>query len=75
MCIRDSVYLEMSWAKPPELKWLVDDLGIDRIMMGGDLNSNLAVEVFKFRALGLSEDDLAMGLGGTAIRVFNLPVN
>lgn len=70
-----NVYLEMSWAKPPELKWLIDELGIERIMMGGDLNSNLAVEVFKFRALGLSEEDLAMGLGGTAIRVFNLPVH
>lgn len=70
-----NIYLEMSWAKPPELKWLISDLGIDRIMMGGDLNSNLAVEVFKFRSLGLSEADLAMGLGGTAIRVFDLPVS
>lgn len=70
----DNVYLEMSWAKPHELKWLIDDLGAQRIMMGGDLNSNLAVEVFKFRSLGLGEEALALGLGGTAIKVFNLPL-
>jgi len=70
----ENVYLEMSWAKPPELKWLIADLGPQRIMMGGDLNSNLAVEVFKFHSLGLSEEELALCLGGTAIQVFDLPV-
>lgn len=69
-----NVTLEMSWAKPPELKWLIDDLGIERIMMGGDLNLNLATEIFKFRSLGLDEETLAQGLGGTAIRVFKLPI-
>ena len=67
-----NVFLEMSWAKPPELKWLIDDLGAHRIMMGGDLNSNLAVEVFKFRSLGLSSEELALTLGGTANKVFKL---
>lgn len=71
----ENVYLETSWAKPPELKWLVRELGPERLMMGGDLNSNLAVEVFKYRSLGLSESDLALCLGGTAARVFRLPID
>lgn len=70
----DNVYLETSWAKPGELGWLIEELGPERIMMGGDLNSNLAVELFKFRSLNLSEYALSQCLGGTAIRVFSLPI-
>lgn len=70
----DNVTLETSWAKAHELKWLIDSLGAERIMMGGDLNSNLPVEVFKFRSLDLAPSQLAQCLAGTAIKVFDLPL-
>lgn len=72
MC--SNVFLETSWAKPHELQWLVDELGAHRIMMGGDLNSNLAVELFKYRSLNLESRELELCLGGTAIDVFRLPL-
>lgn len=69
-----NVFLETSWAKPGELQWLVNSLGAERIMMGGDLNSNLPVEVFKFRSLKFSQRQLDQCLAGTAIQVFRLPL-
>ena len=70
-----NVYLETSWAKPGELLWLIRDLGPGRVMMGADLLSNMPVELFKYRSLGLSQAELEMCLGGTAAHVFGLPSN
>ena len=70
----DNIYLETSWTKRGELLSLIRDLGAERIMMGGDLNSNLMMEVFKFKSLGLSKEELELCLAGTAIKVLRLPV-
>lgn len=67
-----NIYLETSWAKPGELKWLIGELGPERIMMGADLITNMAVELFKYRSLGLADDVLEQCLGGTATDVFKL---
>jgi predicted TIM-barrel fold metal-dependent hydrolase len=67
-----NIYLETSWAKPGELKWLIGELGAERIMMGADLVSNMPVELFKYRSLGLAPEVLDRCLGGTAMEVFNL---
>ncbi len=69
-----NVYLETSWAKPGELLWLIRDLGARRIMMGADLLSNMPLELFKYRSLGLSADQLEACLGRTAAAVFRLPI-
>ena len=67
-----NVYLETSWAKPGELRHLITALGADRIMMGADLTSNFAVEVFKYRSLGLSPEQLEQCFATTAAHVFKL---
>ena len=67
-----NIYLETSWAKPGELKWLIGELGPERIMLGMDLVSNMPVELFKYRGLGLPDAVLDACLGGTALRVFKL---
>jgi hypothetical protein len=70
-----NIYLETSWAKPGELLWLIRDLGAGRVMMGADLLSNMPIELFKYRSLGLGQDELEMCLGGTAAAVFRLPIS
>lgn len=70
-----NVYLETSWAKPGELLTMIRDLGAHRVMMGGDLTSNLPVEIFKYRTIGLTTDEQEQCLARTAIKVFKLPVN
>jgi len=67
-----NIYLETSWAKPGELKWLITELGPERIMLGMDLVSNMAVELFKYRSLQLPESTLDACMGGTATRLFKL---
>ena len=67
-----NIYLETSWAKPGELKWLIGELGPERIMLGCDLVTNMPVELFKYRSLKLPDEVLDRCLGGTAIEVFKL---
>ncbi|MCL5958773.1 MAG: amidohydrolase [Chloroflexi bacterium] len=69
-----NVYLETSWSLGAEVKWWVNELGAHRVMMGADLPNNKAVEVAKYRALDLTEEQYHQVLGGTAIEVFRLPV-
>jgi predicted TIM-barrel fold metal-dependent hydrolase len=68
-----NVYLETSWAKPGELLWLIRDLGPQRVMFAADMVSNMAVELYKYRAIGLTQDELEWCLGRTATTVFGLP--
>jgi predicted TIM-barrel fold metal-dependent hydrolase len=52
---------------------MVDQCGAGRVLFGSDHLSNLPVELVKYRSLGLSDDELAQVLGGTARKVFGLP--
>lgn len=67
-----NIYLETSWCISDDIKWLVNTLGADRIMFGSDSLTNVPVELAKFKAIGLKEEDLAKCLSGTAEAVFNL---
>lgn len=67
-----NIYLETSWTKPGELKWLIKELGPERIMLGCDLVSNMPMELFKYRSLGLPADVLDRCFSGTALEVFKL---
>lgn len=69
-----NVYLETSWSLGAEIKWWVNDLGADRIMMGADLPNNRAAELAKYRSLGLTNEQYEKVLGGTAIDVYKLKV-
>lgn len=68
----DNIYLEPSWCAIYELIWLIQELGVDRILFGSDLPENLPVELVKYRSINLPTDDLAACLGGTATRLFQI---
>ena len=68
----DNVFIETSWSISDKIKWLVDELGADRVMFGSDSLTNIPVELAKYRAIGLNEDQLERVLGKTAIKVFSL---
>ncbi len=67
-----NVYLETSWCSILDTRWLLDTVGAGRVMLGSDAPENLPVELAKYEALDLDEDDLARCLGGTAREVFAL---
>ncbi|MCD7735752.1 MAG: amidohydrolase family protein [Lachnospiraceae bacterium] len=67
-----NIYLETSWCPVYMVKSFVQQLGCDRLMFGTDNPDNVGVELAKHRALHLSDDDLALCLGGTAEKVFHL---
>ncbi|MBI3972271.1 MAG: amidohydrolase [Chloroflexi bacterium] len=68
-----NIYLEPSWCQYYQAKKMVAAIGSERMLMGSDHPPNLAVELAKWRATGISEDDLANVLGRTARRLFRLP--
>jgi len=68
----DNIYLEPSWCMIQEVKWLIKELGVDRILFGSDLPDNLPVELAKYKAAKLSVAELEACLGGTAARLFSL---
>jgi predicted TIM-barrel fold metal-dependent hydrolase len=68
----DNIYLEPSWCAVYELQWLIKELGVDRILFGSDLPENLPVELVKYRSLNLPSQELAVCLGGTAARLFQI---
>ncbi len=68
-----NIYLEASWLSYDRVSSFVQGVGAERVMMGADHSDNVSVELAKFRAAGLSEDELAWCLGGTAARFFGLP--
>jgi hypothetical protein len=67
-----NIYLEPSWSPVHKVKWLIDKLGAARILFGSDLPGNVPVELAKYRALGLSAEDLSRCLGGTCTKLFRL---
>jgi len=68
----DNIYLETSWLFGDDVLWLIDSLGADRVMMGADLPKNVGPAMAVTETLGLSEEQKALYLGGTAARVFGL---
>ena len=67
-----NLYLETSWCMGEDIRWMIDTIGPDRVMMGADLPSNVPVEFAKYRALDLAPDVFDKVMGKTAIEVFNL---
>lgn len=67
-----NVYLETSWCRTDDIKWLIDELGASRIMFGSDLVMNQEAELAKYRSLGLYQFQQYQVFGQTAIDVFGL---
>ena len=67
-----NIVLEPSWCASYQVAEMVRALGAARVQYGSDHPSNVASELAKLRALGLTADELALVLGGTASRVFGL---
>jgi predicted TIM-barrel fold metal-dependent hydrolase len=67
-----NLYLETSWCVGEDIRWMINTIGPDRVMMGADLPSNVPVEVAKYQALELEPAVYDKVMGGTAISVFKL---
>ena len=67
-----NLYLETSWCIGEDIRWMIDTIGADRVMLGADLPSNVPVEYAKYKALELTPEVYEKVLGGTAIDVFKL---
>lgn len=68
-----NVYLESSWSGILEKSIFLQLIGPDRMMYGSDfIHLNGAVELFQFRSLGLSEEDLEKCLFQNANKIFKL---
>jgi uncharacterized protein len=70
----DNIYLEPTWCIAGDIRRMVKLLGPERVMFGGDLPSNLPVELTKYRTLGLTDEEREWCLWRTARDVFDLPV-
>jgi predicted TIM-barrel fold metal-dependent hydrolase len=68
----DNLYLETSWCIGEDIRWMINTIGPDRVMMGADLPSNVPVELAKYRALDLAPDVYDKVVGGTAVDIFKL---
>ncbi len=67
-----NLFLETSWCIGEDIRWMINTIGPDRVMMGADLPSNVPVEVAKYNALDLEPEIYDKVMGTTAIDVFNL---
>jgi hypothetical protein len=67
-----NVYLETSWVTSYDLVSMVKRLGERRVMFGTDLVNNVAVELAKYRTVGLTEAQLEWCFARTAETVFRL---
>jgi uncharacterized protein len=67
-----NIYLETSWCPVYMLKSYIEHLGCERLMFGTDIPMNVGVELAKYRAQHLSDEDLGWCLGRTAEKVFSL---
>lgn len=70
----ENIYLEPTWCIAGDIRRMVKTLGPERVMFGGDLPSNVPVELVKYRTLDLTEAEREWCLWRTTREVFNLPI-
>ena len=71
----ENIYLEPTWCIAGDIRRMIKTLGADRVMFGGDLPTNVPVELTKYRTLDLTDEEREQCLWRTARDVFDLPVN
>lgn len=69
----DNVVLETSWCNPQDLRAAVAALGAERILFGSDLTFNVQVELVKYDAANLTDEQRALVMAENARRVLALP--
>lgn len=67
-----NVYLETSWLFPDDIRWLVNALGANRVMMGTDLPRNVRPALLIVEEAGLTVEQREWMLARTAMQVFGL---
>lgn len=72
--ICDNIYLEPTWCIAGDIRRMIKILGAHRVMFGGDLPTNVPVELTKYRTLDLTDDERTWCLSRTAVEVFDLPL-
>jgi predicted TIM-barrel fold metal-dependent hydrolase len=70
----DNIFLEPTWCIAGDIRRMVKTLGPERVMFGGDLPSNVPVELTKYRTLDFTDEERSWCLWRTAATVFGLPV-
>jgi predicted TIM-barrel fold metal-dependent hydrolase len=70
----DNIFLEPTWCQAQDIRRMVRTLGPHRVMFGGDLPSNVPVELTKYRTLDLTDEERSWCLWRTARAVFDLPL-
>ena len=70
----ENIFLEPSWCSITRVKEMVKKIGSQRVMMASDGPANVPIELAVFRSIDLTERELEDCLGGTAVKVFKLPV-
>ena len=70
----DNIYLEPTWCIAGDIRRMIKGLGPERVMFGGDLPTNVPVELTKYRTLDLTDAEREWCLWRTARDVFELPV-
>jgi len=70
----DNIYLEPTWCIAGDILRMIRTFGPERVMFGGDLPSNVPVELTKYRTLDLTDEERAWCLSRTAREVFDLPL-
>ena len=67
-----NVYLETSWCGLEDTEAMVRQLGSSHIMMGSDSIKNLPYEVYKYKLMELTEQEMEDVFCKTASKVFKL---
>jgi predicted TIM-barrel fold metal-dependent hydrolase len=71
----ENIYLEPTWCIAGDIRKMIRMLGPERVMFGGDLPSNVPVELTKYRTLDLTDNEREWCLHRTAAFVFDLPTS
>lgn len=68
----ENVYLEPSWCQTYMTRKMIDQVGIDKIIMGSDHISNIPVELAKYHNIGLTDEQMEAIFYENPKRIFKL---
>ena len=67
-----NIFVETSWSMIGDIAWAISELGAERVMFGSDTPDNVPVELAKFNALTLTDQQRQQVLGGAVSTAFKL---
>jgi predicted TIM-barrel fold metal-dependent hydrolase len=67
-----NIYAETSWSSILEKAWFLAGMSSYKLIFGSDFPINTSTELFQFRELGLSEEDMEKILFKNANEIFKL---